>query len=146
MRENSVEIWFPVQKDADGHPNQDWEQLYAWPVEDGYQLSNIPFFVRDLALDDVVAASEREDLLIFDRVVSRSGHSTFRIWLHEEKLRSAAEVMQEVRALGGQAEVTLERLVAIDAPPDKEPEIWTYVENGKTRGDWDLQVGFSPDN
>jgi len=143
-REAAVEIWFPVEKDSDGHPNQDWEQLYAWPIDGGYQLNNIPFFVRDLALNDVVAASKKEHLLIFDHVVSRSGHSTFRILLYEEKLRTAAEVMQKVRELGGQAEVTLDRLVAIDAPPDNESVIWAYLKVGQTRGDWGLQVGFSP--
>ena len=146
MQEVSVEIWFRVQKDSDGHPNQDWEQLFAWPIEGGYQLNNIPFFVRGLALDDVVAATMGERGHVFDHVVSRSGHSTFRIWLTEEKLRTADEVMLEVRKLGGEAEVTLERLVAIDAPPDKEPEIWAYLKNGEMRGDWGLQVGFSPDN
>jgi hypothetical protein len=54
--------------------------------------------------------------------------------------------MSEVRRLGGDAEIALERLIAIDAPPDYESAIWAYLENGQDRGDWDLQVGFSPDD
>jgi hypothetical protein len=78
MPEDSVEIWFRVEKDSDGHPNQDWEQLHAWPIEGGYRLNDIPFFVKDVALDDVVA-------------------------------------------------------------------IWEFLTAGQLLGDWDLQVGFSPD-
>jgi Domain of unknown function (DUF4265) len=145
-RSESVEIWFPVEKDAAGHPNEDWEQLYAWPIESGYQLNNIPFFARDLALDDVVAARKGDRGLLFDHVVSRSGHSTFRIWLSSANQPSAQGIMRELRELGGEAEITLDRLIAIDAPPDCEPAIWDYLKAGQARGDWDLQIGCSPDD
>ena len=109
MSEDSVEIWFPVEKDATGHPNQDWEQLYAWPIHGGYRLNNIPFFVKNLALDDVVAARKGDrGELVFDRVLSRSGHSTFRIWLSAEKQQNAESIMHDVRDLGGLAEITLD--------------------------------------
>jgi hypothetical protein len=90
MREDSVEIWFPVEKDAGGHPNQGWEQLSA-----GRQ-------------------------------------------------QNADRVMHDLRDLGGLAELTLDRLIAVDAPSEKESSIWDYLKNGQARGDWDLQVGFSP--
>ena len=146
MREDSVEIWFPVEKDAAGHPNQEWEQLYAWPVQGGYRLNNVPFFAKDLALDDVVTARKGErGLLVFDRVVSRSGHSTFRIWLSAQQEQASGAIMNAVRDLGGHAEMTLDRLIAVDAPPERESRIWDYLEGGQQRGDWDLQVGYSPD-
>jgi hypothetical protein len=146
MSDDSVEIWFRVEKDAAGHPNQEWEQLHAWPVPDGYRLNNIPFFTKDLALDDVVSARRGErGLLVFDGVVKRSGHSTFRIWLSVQKQNDSGLIMEAVRGLGGHAEVTLDRLIAIDAPPDHESRIWDYLKGGQERGDWDLQVGYSPD-
>ena len=146
MREDSVEIWFRVEKDAAGHPNQEWEQLYAWPVRGGYRLNNIPFFAGDLALDDVVTAHKGDrGLLVFDHVVSRSGHSTFRIWLSAQKQRDSGAIMKTIRDLGGHAELTLDRLIAVDAPPEHEAQVWDYVKGGQQRGDWDLQVGYSPD-
>jgi Domain of unknown function (DUF4265) len=145
-QEAEVEIWVPVQQDAAGFPNQEWEQLHAWPVQGGYRLNSIPFFAKDLAVNDVVAASEREGgLLVFESVVIRSGHSTFRIWLTPEKQEDARTIIDEVRRLGGHAELTLDRLVAVDAPPEKEKGIWDILKAGQVQGYWDLQVRYSPE-
>ena len=54
--------------------------------------------------------------------------------------------MEVVRDLGGNAELTLDRLIAVDAPPEHESRIWEYLKVGQERGDWDLQVGYSPDD
>lgn len=144
MKPEPVEIWCPVEKDAAGYPRQDREQLYAWPTSDGYELDNVPFFVKGLAVGDVVAASMADGgRLAFDRVVKRSGHSTFRIWLTEP---TAIRVLDDLRRLGCAAEVTLERLIAIDVPPDREAQAWEFLEAGRARGAWDVQVGHSPDD
>lgn len=147
MSREPVEIWFPIEKDADGHPNEEWEQIYAWPTEEGFRLDNIPFFARDVAVGDIVAAHRTEGgWYRYDHSVERSGHSTFRIWLPATQAAAAETVMQDVRKLGGQAEVTLDRLVAIDAPPQYEEAIWNYLDAGRARKAWDLQVGSSPDD
>ena len=143
MKREAVEIWFPVKRDEKGYPKQPWEQLYAWPVGDGFQIDNVPFFVKDIAVGDVVAARPRETgWYQFDHVVRANGHSTFRIWL-AQKASAAPTVIEKIRQMGCQAELTLNRLIAIDAPPAQEPALWEYLQRGMTRGDWDLQVGCS---
>lgn len=145
MSEEAVEIWFAVEKE-DGHPDQEWEQIYAWPTDEGFRLDNIPFFARNVAVGDIVAAHRTEaGWFRFDHPVKRSGHSTFRIWLASEQASAVETVMRDIRTLGGQAEVTLGRLVAIDARPEKEEGIWAYLDAGRARNAWDLQVGCSPD-
>src|SRR6266496_2521953 len=125
VKREGVEIWFPVKRDEKGYPKQPWEQLYAWPV------------------GDVVAARPRETgWYQFDHVVRANGHSTFRIWL-AQKASAAPTVIEKIRQMGCQAELTLNRLIAIDAPPAQEPALWEYLQRGMTRGDWDLQVGCS---
>ena len=91
----------------------------------------------------MVAARPRETgWYQFDHVVRASGHSTGRIWL-AQKASAAPTVIEKIRQMGCQAELTLDRLIAIDAPPAQEPALWEYLQRGMTHGDWDLQVGCS---
>ncbi len=81
----------------------------------------------------------------FQNVISRSGNSIFRIWLQDKVAHDGVEIVEALRELGVHVETTLERLIAINVPPDRENEVWAYLEAGRDRGDWGLQVGHSPD-
>jgi hypothetical protein len=144
----AVEIWFKIEKDAEGYPeSQDWEELWATPLEGGrFRLDSTPFFVKDIAAGDVVSAVKTEEgFYRFEKIISRSGNSNFRIWLHDAVTHDSMKIVEALRELGCRAEITLERLIAIDVHPDRENEIWEYLEAGRNRDDWGLQVGFSPD-
>ena len=143
----AVEIWFEIEKDSDGYPeSQKWEQLYAWPVDGGFQLDNVPFFAKNVAVGDIVEATQTDEgWYRFGRVLKTGGHSAFRIWLAPAMQARCATIIAEIRNMGGQAEVTLERLIGIDAAPEVEEVIWNYLEEGRHRGDWEVQVGCSPD-
>src|SRR5436190_18987033 len=106
----SVEIWCHLVKDADGYPNQEWEQLHAFETAGGFRLANVPFFAKELAFGDVVVAhSDDRGRLVFDHALRRSGHSTFRVWLTADSSRRAFEIMGDIRGLGGPTEFTLDR-------------------------------------
>jgi|SRR6516225_2456913 hypothetical protein len=144
---NPIEIWVKLDKDAIGYPSsQEWEQMYAWPIGNGFRIDNVPFFAKNVAVGDIVSAIKTDKgWYMLDRVLTRSGHSTFRIWLSEKAVPSREAIMQHIRELGGQTELTLERLIGIDAPPENESAVWAYLRVGRENGEWDLQVGFSPD-
>ena len=147
MVDDSVEIWFRVPPDAHGYPSsQPWEQLYATPLGDAvYRVGNIPFFARGIAFGDTVTAHTTEaGWLEFGDVVGRSGHSTFRLWVAEQ-VRDVEAVARQLKDYGCQVERTLERLLAVDVPPDLEESVWQFLQAGKQRGEWALQVGYSPD-
>ncbi len=133
MAESDVEIWFKIQKTADGYPSsQEWEQLFAWPVEGCFRIDSIPFFVKGVAVGDLVCATRTEDgLYKFAGLRSSSGHSTFRIWL-AESISNRDQIVNELKALGTQVETTFEgRLLAIDISPEHEAEVWDYLRAGK---------------
>lgn len=94
------------------------ESVWATPVEDGYQLDNIPFYAREVALDDVVRVTKDADgALRFDGLVRASGHSTIRLWFASAD--DAQGTRDELRRLGCPSELSdLDRLVAVDVPPD----------------------------
>jgi Domain of unknown function (DUF4265) len=120
--------------------------LAAKPDDGGYQVRNIPFFAKGIAFGDVVAAHQTEaGWYRFDRVVQHSGRSAFRIWMKEASSVTVKTVCEEIRRLGGQTEVTLDRLVGIDVGPNEEPTVWEHLEAGLQRGDWEIQIGYSPE-
>ena len=144
--QGAVEIWFPVEQDSLGYPeSQKWEQLWSRLTDRGFQINNIPFFAKGVALGDIVAASRTDQgWLCFDRVVTASGNSTFRVWLDQGICEKAEEILKELRNLGGEAEITLTRLVAISAGPLVEQQLWQYLQVGVHKGYWELEVGSSP--
>ncbi len=95
-----------------------WEQVWARKVaQDRYEVCCIPFFVYDLALGDEVATGRREDRdLAVERVVTPSGHSTFRVWFRDPALRGG--LAGEIRDLGCLTEwrSLTSSLLAVDAP------------------------------
>jgi hypothetical protein len=116
-----VKIIVPLEQDEDGYPPVGSERLWALHLGEGrYQLDNIPFFARDLALGDVVSAvpeeGAEEGVLRYQQVLQPSGHSTFRILVHDES--QVPEVCRLLEQLGCDIERShLPRLAAIDIPP-----------------------------
>ena len=63
------------------------ETMWASVLNDGtYEIDNSPFEAYEISYQDVVAAHMQDGRLVFDRVVRRGGHSTYRV-----KLNSGAE-------------------------------------------------------
>jgi hypothetical protein len=147
MASKAIEVWFKIEKDSEGYPqSQDWEQLWTWPTTSGFRVDNIPFFANGIAVGDVISATKKDGRFQFDHVVRSSGHSTFRIWLADHvNCEYAPTIIDGLQGLGARAEITLHRLIAIDSPPECESQVWEYLQQGLQRGDWEIQVGFSPD-
>jgi hypothetical protein len=119
--ERYVKLIIPLEQDEDGYPPAGSERLWALQVGGGrYKVDNIPFFARDLALGDIVSAipeeGAEEGVLRYQQVLQPSGHSTFRILVHDES--EVPEVCRLLEQLGcGTERSHLPRLVAIDIPP-----------------------------
>jgi hypothetical protein len=145
---NLVRIWVFIEKDEVGYPDsQDWEDLWGQPTSEGrLVIDSVPFFAKGVARKDLVTAVLSEDgFLAVDKITERGGHSTFRIWLAEHLITSLDQVVSDLKRMGAGVEVTLQRLLAIDAEPEHESGIWNYLQEGRQRADWELQVGYSPD-
>jgi hypothetical protein len=145
---NLVRIWIFLEKDEDGYPeSQHWEDLWGQPASAGrLVVDSVPFFAKGVARrDQVTAVVSDEGFLAVDKITERGGHSTFRVWLAEEFISSLGRVVRDLEKLGAVVEVTLQRLLAIDADPEHEPGIWDYLQEGTSRSAWELQVGYSPD-
>lgn len=107
-----VKILFDFERDG----SVQVESVWAVPVADGYKIDNIPFYVREVACEDVVSADiDMDGALHFAALVAASGHSTVRLWFASEE--DVTEVRESLRSMGCSSELDLSRLVAVDIPP-----------------------------
>lgn len=128
---NHVKVLFEVEN-ADG--SVEIESVWAVPVENGYQIDNVPFYAKEVAYNDIVSAEPDGDgMLRFTGLVSASGHSTVRLWFANEA--DVAQVRNAFRGMGCSSELDLSRLVAVDIPLSVPYErVRTYLDQQESAG------------
>ena len=134
-----TKVAFELEKNENG--TKEVETLWAVPTDGGYRIDNIPFYVRGVAWGDIVSAM-RDDggQLNYVNLVTPSGHSTVRLWFaHASDVQA---VRGALRALGCDSELDLERLVAVDIPPEiRYSEITAFLEEKEKLGVLEYEEG-----
>lgn len=134
------------EKDNDDFPPMEWEQLKAKPthLEGVYQLKNIPFFARGLALEDEVVTQvvSGDFSPVVRSVHKRSGFSTVRIVISHDENRQA--LVDYLTALGCSLEFCreYEGLVAIAIPKKTFQTAYDYLLVGRDSERWGAEDGF----
>jgi uncharacterized protein DUF4265 len=115
-------------------------------------VDNSPFYVYGISFGDVVTAVPDGARLLFDRVIERGGHSTYRIKLPAgTDHRYFLTYWPALEALGCSYEGSsagVRRLYAIDVPPEADiHEVYRMLEEGENEGRWEFEEGHycSPD-
>jgi hypothetical protein len=136
---NQVKVQFLV------YPNDqrgiETESLWAEKVGPGkFRILNSPFFLFGISADDVVAAEEVDGHLKFQNVISRGGHSTYRIFLQGGRTIKDADFRtywEPVSKLGATFENADDHFVAVDIPPGKDvAKIYEFLNEGEQDGIW----------
>jgi len=123
------------------------ETMWVIRRDDGYEIDNIPFYVKELALGDVVGARpDASGVLWYSELIRPGGHSTIHLWFSSEK--EVESVREALRELGCSSEVSdLPRLVAVDVPPDVAYEkVKAFLKQGESAGRFEYQeacLGFA---
>ena len=139
-----VKIMFELEANVSGQ--REIESVWALPVEDGFQIDNIPFYACEVALGDVIKARPDENgTLWFEGLVRASGHSTVRLWFASEADVRAKR--DELHQSGCSSELSeLPRLVAVDIPPEVSYEqIKVTLDEGESSGQFEYEeacLGF----
>jgi hypothetical protein len=123
---------------SEGH--LDTESIWAIIRQDDYEIDNIPFFAKEVALGDLIAAeADKDGLLWFTKVIRPSRHSTIRLWF--EHVDDVAETRELLRVMGCASEVSdLPRLVAVDVPHGVPYErVRAFLEDGEAAGKFEYQ-------
>ena len=137
LMDNGVKIVFALAEEL-GAPYQ-VESLWAVPMESGgYLIDNIPWYVREVALGDVVVAETADDgrLLFMGEVLQRSGNRTIRLQLAEESMARSGAIQEALERLGAESELDHTDLMAVNVPATCAAEVLKFLETGALQGHW----------
>lgn len=119
--------------------------MWALPVNSHhYRLENIPFYLYGVSYLDIVSTKRIESNNVFDGVIERGGHSTYRIFLvGEQEPERFTENWSTLRVLGCFYERATDYLVAVDVPPESDIyQVYAALEQGEKLGVWDFEEGY----
>ena len=120
------------------------ENLWAQRTGRGsFKIDNIPFYAYGVSVGDIVAAEEVEGHLRFHAVLSRGGHSTYRVLVKSEEGYESdgfKALWISLERLGCSREVARSRVVAIDVPPSTDVfAVYQILEEGERQGVWSFE-------
>lgn len=114
---DEVQVYFLFDRTGPWPPVPS-EGLRAVPDEGGYRLLETPFFVRNVARNDVVSAESDNGVLWAGERLHWAGHQTLRVTPQQPGTPTCAQVLAEFAALGVPGEDLEEyQLVALDVEP-----------------------------
>jgi hypothetical protein len=134
-----VKIIFNLEPDA-WHGNVT-ESLWAERVGTGrYRLKNTPFYAHGVSFEDIIFAEERDGELVFSRISTSAGHSTYRIMPTSPDRKGFEQYWNKIEELG----CTYEEgpVLAIDVPPETDIyKVYRLLEEGEKAGVWHFEEG-----
>lgn len=141
---NLVKVFFEIKPEWHGSRS---ETLWAKPVSKTlFKLANSPFFVKGVSFEDTIIAKKSKKKLIFKKVQSSSGHSTYRLLVENKNMPEPfLTYWQKLEKLGCSYEENDQlrlRMFAIDVPPTTNIYVvYKLLEKGRSVGIWDFEEG-----
>lgn len=137
MTSTRIKVFFPIEPASANGVTGEW--LWMEPAGLGkYRVDNLPFELYDISYGDVVSAAEKDGALTFQSVLSRGGHSTYRVRLpeggtHEDFLQFWP--LFEAHNCSYEGASDTRRLYSIDVPNgDAVFAIYPLLEKGEKQG------------
>jgi hypothetical protein len=119
------------------------ETLWAESFGQGrYRIRNAPFYAFGISNEDIVLCSEEGGLIVFQRVLIRGNHSTYRLKLTNSSINDLEflEFWKPLEALG----CTFEEgpILSVDVPPNADIYVvYALFEAGENCGVWEFEEG-----
>jgi uncharacterized protein DUF4265 len=152
--DNRKEIRVTLQLDPDSwHGTSSegiWTRLVVPPadrtnVKAIVEVDNIPFFSKALSLGDNISVDFNRGIPMFDAVVERGGHSTYRLFIEKHGIK-ASHMLDAIKAMGCDWEMIKfngGELYALDVPPAVDiHEVYEILEKGQKEGAWSFEEGY----
>lgn len=123
------------------------ESVWAEAVDDGtMRILNTPFFAKGISYKDVVSIKVGPEVMWFDSIVKKSGHSTYRILLGDSTGDMTFRIRwNDIASLGCTYEAFIRgslRMYAVDIPPGVVVRgVYALLASGEKDGIWDFDEG-----
>lgn len=135
-------VFFPLDS-SDWHGSGS-ESVWAKRLKyDRFMIMNIPFYVNDISLDDIIVVQYSEEKLWFKSVIKRGGHSTYRILLLNNINENLFDkYWKALEKNGCTYEKGKTRFYAIDVPPSSDIyKVYQLLEKGEQDSIWEFEEG-----
>lgn len=115
------------------------EQLWCEEIGDGlFRVCCIPFFLRNVALGDVIKASD----YLFESVQTSSGRYVFRLFFKEEQRKWRQQTIEELHRSNFLTEWYSEGLLAVDAENERRASMMAaFLMDCRNRGYLTFETG-----
>jgi hypothetical protein len=135
---DSMKVIFLLERDELGYPPVERELLWCNPGLSGtYEIASIPFFVRGIALSDLVRVEHDPLGPSFAGRVATRNHSTIRLAGPDLDIAE-----RELRDMGCDAEWSGRwNILAVDVPPELAARARGYIQAGTVSHGWDYEEG-----
>ncbi|NML35507.1 DUF4265 domain-containing protein [Paraburkholderia antibiotica] len=130
---------------VEGYPPVSMESVWSEPVaSDLFKVRNIPFYTKDVSLDDEVAVDVGKDgELLFKEVVRPSDNSTLRVVVFDEGVNKIEAIQETLVRLGCAWEGMGTRLFSVNVPRAINLDDVLAVLEEYTRDGWaDYEYGM----
>jgi hypothetical protein len=130
-----IKVYFDLEPDENGYPPARTEFLWCIPTQRGtYTVDNIPFFVRDISLEDEISAHQVGRLFQFSGIVRKSRNSTVRVLM--KKPEKTGVVRETLDRFGCGTELMDElSLITVSMPPNSNiAEALAFLDNEAEKG------------
>jgi hypothetical protein len=122
----------------------DSESVWADPGQnETFVLKNIPIFAKGLSYGDTVRARTRDGILVFEEVVRRGGHSTYRVYAKSDRKSPAVlDVLRSLEKMHCDIEPATDKIVGVDVPPEADIyAVYRVLDEAEQAGILEFQEG-----
>lgn len=135
MKNRDVKILFVYKEDE----KYKTESLWATKRGELYEINNIPFFINNIALKDIVSVEIDEDDLYFENLIKESGNSTIQLVSFTES--SQEEIGSKFEKINCSWEGShLPNYISINIPRETNYlRVRQLLDEGVDQGIWDYK-------
>jgi hypothetical protein len=115
------------------------ESMWTTPSGLNYRIENIPFYVQEYALGDLISTKIEDEELYVDKLIEESGNSTIQLVFFDETI--IEQTRKELKDLGCSSEVSDKPFyIAINVPSEISYRniVFPYLDEGKSNELWDF--------
>jgi hypothetical protein len=140
--QSMVKIKIPLPENDPSGGEAEW----VWADRAGkhrFVIRNVPTFAFGLSYGDTVKAKQKDGVLVFDEVVQRGGHSTYRVYAtSSRKSPEVVAMLETLEKMHCEIETATDKIVGVDVLPEADIyKVYKVLEEAEHAGSLQFEEG-----